>query len=718
MLGVFKRRWKPKRTSGSARIASESSQEPDRPRSTHQVHPVLDARHLVGYEKDGDTPPPPPPRCLPLAPNICVEAGRIQFVRQEAEAPPARVTRGLQTDEQEDLARVQTYLEGRIVELELALEAAQKGELRDRQTISKLSKQLSRRDSAQRDADRERRLRIDSDSRARQAAQEAACCRSRLKLLTQEFARMEETVRAMLAFKKQAEQLRQEKAALTVAFENRCQQYQSTISRLNLEITGLRQRLEEAGRGAPTEGVLQAHAAALRSTRQYERCLDDVANQVVKALLAQKGLREEVGCLNGRIEELEAQNRALTSMLMHQLREEPPDQESGPAAQLCTSLNSDVEDNCDKLVLAGDARFSLADKKRHQMLTQLWTELRGGDVTPKRLLEALGAVDSALWVPPARPMSLNLQLAGRLRRARPVLAQSSSRSEDESPESGNRDEGYSTMSSDVQADMTRTSNDATLPHRSLEDLKEASDETDLSTDLSARPDVLYIPLDLLSLKQRNSFPPCRDMLPFQSVMRSLSDSHLCLKITAAPTPSCAWASPLSSSPSIFLLDLTEKRLNPLRRARASSALWGTPEERLECTAWDAEYIQQWLRLDDAPKDVLELEYDRAELEDWSLSLSSDELREHWRRLDAPTPGQISVATLPSIQENNALELEEDANECLWNDSSYMMDKEGRELVTLLMDGAHGAHQQWPYAANGAPSPAHSWSSRESLSKRS
>uniref|UniRef100_A0AAR5Q014 BMERB domain-containing protein n=1 Tax=Dendroctonus ponderosae TaxID=77166 RepID=A0AAR5Q014_DENPD len=144
MLGVFKRRWKPKRTSGSARIASESSQEPDRPRSTHQVHPVLDARHLVGYEKDGDTPPPPPPRCLPLAPNICVEAGRIQFVRQEAEAPPARVTRGLQTDEQEDLARVQTYLEGRIVELELALEAAQKGELRDRQTISKLSKQLSR----------------------------------------------------------------------------------------------------------------------------------------------------------------------------------------------------------------------------------------------------------------------------------------------------------------------------------------------------------------------------------------------------------------------------------------------------------------------------------------------------------------------------------------------------------------------------------------------
>ncbi|KAL1490156.1 hypothetical protein ABEB36_012895, partial [Hypothenemus hampei] len=45
------------------------------------------------------------------------------------------------------------------------------------------------RDSAQRDAERERRLRIDSETRAKQALQEANRCRSRLKLLTQEFAR-------------------------------------------------------------------------------------------------------------------------------------------------------------------------------------------------------------------------------------------------------------------------------------------------------------------------------------------------------------------------------------------------------------------------------------------------------------------------------------------------------------------------------------------------
>lgn len=111
--------------------------------------------------------------------------------------------------------------------------------------------------------------------------------------------------------------------------------------------------------------------------------------------------------------------------------------------------------------------------------------------------------------------------------------------------------------------------------------------------------------------------------------------------------------------------------------KTSQISWSSAtEDRLECTAWDAEYIQHWLRLDETRstlqqqhRDMFELEYDRAELEDWSLSLSNDDLREQWKKMDsATTPGQISISTLPSIQENNALELEEDANECLWNNS--------------------------------------------------
>ncbi|VEN47600.1 unnamed protein product [Callosobruchus maculatus] len=625
---------------------------------------------------------------------------------------------------------------------------------------------------------------------------------------------MEETVRAMLAYKKQAEQLRQEKAALTLAFENRCQHYHHTISRLSAEIASLKRQLEAAAAlqgGAVdgcVEGALQAHAAALKrqadeSRRQYERCLDDVASQVVRALLAQKGLREEVGHLNNKIQELETQNRALASMLVHQLRGEPtPDLdsykaswsieptkdnnkesiESSPTALMqsslnvkhCNSFNSDVLEehanceNCDSKGIVSnidkrlsadtakilDTRLSLEDKKRHQVLTKLWTELKGTEVTPKKLIEALSAVDSALWVPPKRPVSLNLHLpilqAAKYRRSRPVLAQSTSKSEEEttgneSPESGNRDEGYSTMSSDVQADVTRGSGDATLPRRGLEDLKEASDETDVSdtrllvTD-NKNPDILYIPLNLLNLNQRNSFPPSKDILPFQHIMRSFSDSHLCIKITTAPSPCYTFSSPISSTPSIFLVDITEKSVNPLRRTRGTNTLWGnanleiypedrtsqrswssTTDDRLECTTWDAEYIQHWLRLDETRltlqqqhRDMLELEYDRAELEDWSLSLSNDDLREQWKKMDVTTPGQISISTLPSIQENNALELEEDANECLWNNSSYMVDKNGRDIITFLMDSPN--EKQWPYANDGETndhqqqSPDNSWSS--------
>lgn len=143
----------------------------------------------------------------------------------------------------------------------------------------------------------------------------------------------------------------------------------------------------------------------------------------------------------------------------------------------------------------------------------------------------------------------------------------------ESPESGNRDEGYSTMSSDVQGDGGGRQE----PSRELEDLKEATDETeaDVSPDArlvtldAANPDVLFLPLNLtVGINPRHSYPPTKDLLPYQHIMRSFSDSHLCLKLTAAAnfTP-CNIASPAGSS-SLFLVE----------------------EE-----GWDAEYVQQWLR---------------------------------------------------------------------------------------------------------------------------
>lgn len=83
------------------------------------------------------------------------------------------------------------------------------------------------------------------------------------------------------------------------------------------------------------------------------------------------------------------------------------------------------------------------------------------------------------------------------------------------------------------------------------------------------------------------------------------------------------------------------------------------------------------------RDLLELEYDRAELEDWSFSLSTEDLVQNestvWKE---PT---TTTTALPAIKEHNPLELEEDANECLWNGASYLADRTGGELVRMLYD---------------------------------
>lgn len=423
----------------------------------------------------------------------------------------------------------------------------------------------------------------------------------------------------------------------------------------------------------------------------------------------------------------------------------------------------------------------------------------------------------------------------------------------ESPESGNRDEGYSTMSSDVQGEALRSgdqpvsvttscTNGDINQRRGLEDLKEATDETDMSAVVAVSgtyantasspsalvecsgsstavspspggrllvvedacdPDVLYIPLGLaLGLSTgnpRHSFPPSRDLLPYQHIMRSFSDSHLCLKITTAPSPSAvnnhehssfSLSSTVSSSPSVLVLDVltsasagevAQKQSHPLRRTKATTSLLASSlndnQESLEeddthsnsgswCSSgdvvvegcwWDTDYVQHWLRLDDTRsalqqqhRDLMELEYDQAELEDWSMSLSCEDITSSaasvasgaassadsssWKRPgtvtnDSLTPGQQYSTMLPSIQENNALELEEDSSECLWNNASYLVDHRngGSELMALLMDdvdqsgdNSSGQKNSWPYGNRNIggigggnyslASPGGSWSS--------
>ncbi|XP_048455193.1 nck-associated protein 5 [Rhincodon typus] len=71
--------------------------------------------------------------------------------------------------------------------------------------------------------------------------------------------------------------------------------------------------------------TLEAENSALaleneHQREQYERCLDEVANQVVQALLTQKDLREECLKLRTRVFDLEQQNRALSVLFQQRVR--------------------------------------------------------------------------------------------------------------------------------------------------------------------------------------------------------------------------------------------------------------------------------------------------------------------------------------------------------------------------------------------------------------
>ncbi|XP_061923818.1 uncharacterized protein LOC133663394 isoform X2 [Entelurus aequoreus] len=71
--------------------------------------------------------------------------------------------------------------------------------------------------------------------------------------------------------------------------------------------------------------ALEAENSALslendNQRKQYERCLDEVANQVVQALLTQKDLKEECVKLRTRVFDLEQQNHRLRVLFQQQMR--------------------------------------------------------------------------------------------------------------------------------------------------------------------------------------------------------------------------------------------------------------------------------------------------------------------------------------------------------------------------------------------------------------
>ncbi|XP_016054983.1 PREDICTED: nck-associated protein 5 [Miniopterus natalensis] len=182
----------------------------------------------------------------------------------------------------------------------------------------------------------ERHLRLQSERRLQEVTLESERSRIQMRGLQQQFSRMEETVRNLLQSQGPPEQRKEDTVNITA--------YQETLSedeRKHREaLEDLHMAVDEDSRSESSsadEGkektklllerlkALEAENSALaleneNQREQYERCLDEVANQVVQALLTQKDLREECVKLKTRVCDLEQQNRTLSVLFQQRLR--------------------------------------------------------------------------------------------------------------------------------------------------------------------------------------------------------------------------------------------------------------------------------------------------------------------------------------------------------------------------------------------------------------
>ncbi|XP_074973873.1 nck-associated protein 5 isoform X5 [Caretta caretta] len=212
---------------------------------------------------------------------------------------------------------------------------------REKLSVAQLQREVARsesegtmREKLIHELEEERHLRLESEKRLREVTLESERSRAQMRGLQEQFSRMEETVRNLLQNQGSPDQ----NGAGTV---NIMKVYQEKLSEEDRKcketMEHIRMAVDEDSRSesSSTEEekektkllverlkALEAENSALaleneNQREQYERCLDEVANQVVQALLTQKDLREECVKLKTRVFDLEQQNRML-SMLFQQ----------------------------------------------------------------------------------------------------------------------------------------------------------------------------------------------------------------------------------------------------------------------------------------------------------------------------------------------------------------------------------------------------------------
>ncbi|XP_075897538.1 nck-associated protein 5-like isoform X3 [Nelusetta ayraudi] len=222
-----------------------------------------------------------------------------------------------------------------IDELMKQLEEERSSVRREKLAVARLQREIARsrsegtmREKLILQLEEERRLRLESEKRLREVTEEAELGRAQAASLQQQFSRMEETVRSLLQ-----SQAVEAVDIMKVYKDKLSQEQQQQEEEVKQPDDGPGEKvpdLEEED-GDKTKELLEClkaleeknSALALENKtqrEQYERCLDEVANQVVQALLTQKDLREECLKLRTRVFDLEQQNRALSVLFQQKIK--------------------------------------------------------------------------------------------------------------------------------------------------------------------------------------------------------------------------------------------------------------------------------------------------------------------------------------------------------------------------------------------------------------
>nr|XP_056717301.1 nck-associated protein 5 [Euleptes europaea] len=183
----------------------------------------------------------------------------------------------------------------------------------------------------------EQHLRLESEKKLREVTRESERNRAQLRRLQQQFLRMEETVRNLLQNQGSPEPNEEEPVNIIKAYQDTLTQEGKRCKKA-MEDTCMAVDKDSGSKNSSTEEekektklllerlkALEAENSALameneNQREQYERCLDEVANQVVQALLTQKDLREECLKLKTRVCDLEQQNRTLSVLFQQRVK--------------------------------------------------------------------------------------------------------------------------------------------------------------------------------------------------------------------------------------------------------------------------------------------------------------------------------------------------------------------------------------------------------------